>query len=186
MWYARAPPRLANLRARALPETSKNALCANARRSIGWARQAAACEQEASAKRSCHWSHSSVGQSVRLITERSAVQARVGPLNCAATFCAESPFSLPTARGWRRTFAHPRNAREGSARDTAGGGRSRVRGHAGSATEKAEPPWPNGQGVGPLIRRLRVRVPQGVLLMQRHADEVSAPDTASLSSMVEV
>ena len=24
------------------------------------------------------------------------------------------------------------------------------------------PPWPNGQGVGPLIRRLRVRVPQGV------------------------
>ena len=26
-----------------------------------------------------------------------------------------------------------------------------------------EPPWPNGQGVGPLIRRLGVRVPQGVL-----------------------
>ena len=26
-----------------------------------------------------------------------------------------------------------------------------------------EPPWPNGQGVGPLIRRLQVRVPQGVL-----------------------
>ena len=25
------------------------------------------------------------------------------------------------------------------------------------------PPWPNGQGVGLLIRRLRVRVPQGVL-----------------------
>ena len=25
-----------------------------------------------------------------------------------------------------------------------------------------EPPWPNGQGVGPLIRKLRVRVPQGV------------------------
>ena len=25
-----------------------------------------------------------------------------------------------------------------------------------------QPPWPNGQGVGPLIRRLRVRVPQGV------------------------
>ena len=25
-----------------------------------------------------------------------------------------------------------------------------------------EPPWPNGQGVGPLIRRLRVQVPQGV------------------------
>ena len=25
-----------------------------------------------------------------------------------------------------------------------------------------EPPWPNGQGVGLLIRRLRVRVPQGV------------------------
>ena len=24
------------------------------------------------------------------------------------------------------------------------------------------PPWPNGQGVGLLIRRLRVRVPQGV------------------------
>ena len=26
------------------------------------------------------------------------------------------------------------------------------------------PPWPNGQGVGPLIRRLRVRVPQGVFV----------------------
>ena len=25
-----------------------------------------------------------------------------------------------------------------------------------------QPPWPNGQGVGPLIRRLRARVPQGV------------------------
>ena len=25
-----------------------------------------------------------------------------------------------------------------------------------------KPPWPNGQGVGLLIRRLRVRVPQGV------------------------
>ncbi len=29
---------------------------------------------------------------------------------------------------------------------------------------KHEPTWPNGQGVGLLIRRLRVRVPQGVLL----------------------
>ena len=29
---------------------------------------------------------------------------------------------------------------------------------------KRMPPWPNGQGVGLLIRRLRVRVPQGVLL----------------------
>ena len=28
-----------------------------------------------------------------------------------------------------------------------------------------QPPWPNGQGVGLLIRRLRVRVPQGVLLL---------------------
>ena len=27
-----------------------------------------------------------------------------------------------------------------------------------------EPPWPNGQGVGLLIRRLWVRVPQGVQL----------------------
>ena len=27
------------------------------------------------------------------------------------------------------------------------------------------PPWPNGQGVGFLIRRLRVRVPQGVRLI---------------------
>jgi hypothetical protein len=31
-----------------------------------------------------------------------------------------------------------------------------------SATHQAERPWPNGQGVGLLIRRLRVRVPQGV------------------------
>ena len=27
------------------------------------------------------------------------------------------------------------------------------------------PPWPNGQSVGLLIRKLRVRVPQGVLIM---------------------
>ena len=27
------------------------------------------------------------------------------------------------------------------------------------------PPWPNGQGVGLLIRRLRVRVPQGVFVL---------------------
>ena len=31
------------------------------------------------------------------------------------------------------------------------------------------PPWPNGQGVGPLIRRLRARVPQGVLCL-RHSE----------------
>ena len=29
------------------------------------------------------------------------------------------------------------------------------------------PPWPNGQGVGLLIRRLRVRVPQGVFLFRK-------------------
>ena len=29
-------------------------------------------------------------------------------------------------------------------------------------TKQFKPPWPNGQGVGLLIRRLRVRVPQGV------------------------
>ena len=31
-----------------------------------------------------------------------------------------------------------------------------------SMSPEAKPPWPNGQGVGPLIRRLRVRVPQEV------------------------
>ena len=31
-------------------------------------------------------------------------------------------------------------------------------------TSDTLPPWPNGQGVGPLIRRLRARVPQGVQL----------------------
>ena len=30
------------------------------------------------------------------------------------------------------------------------------------------PPWPNGQGVGLLIRRLRVRVPQGVFVSERN------------------
>ena len=29
-----------------------------------------------------------------------------------------------------------------------------------------QPPWPNGQGVGLLIQRLRVRVPQGVLFIR--------------------
>ena len=49
----------------------------------------------------------------------------------------------------------------------AGGSRAlRARGKlhvlSGSGRESEEPPWPNGQGVGLLIRRLRVRVPQGV------------------------
>ena len=40
-----------------------------------------------------------------------------------------------------------------------------VRAHAGDTKGmwSIVPPWPNGQGVGLLIRRLRVRVPQGVL-----------------------
>jgi hypothetical protein len=33
----------------------------------------------------------------------------------------------------------------------------------------AKPPWPNGQGVGLLIRRLRARVPQGVALARLRA-----------------
>ena len=32
-------------------------------------------------------------------------------------------------------------------------------------SDTQQPPWPNGQGVGLLIRRLRVRVPQGVLCL---------------------
>ena len=36
-------------------------------------------------------------------------------------------------------------------------------GRLGYMTLLQQPPWPNGQGVGLLIRRLRVRVPQGVL-----------------------
>ena len=32
----------------------------------------------------------------------------------------------------------------------------------GGCARVVKPPWPNGQGVGLLIRRLRVRVPQGV------------------------
>ena len=38
------------------------------------------------------------------------------------------------------------------------------------AKNKAQPPWPNGQGVGPRIRRLRVRVPQGVLSSLQHRE----------------
>ena len=36
------------------------------------------------------------------------------------------------------------------------------------------PPWPNGQGVGLLIRRLRVRVPQGVLRPVRESREMES------------
>ena len=36
------------------------------------------------------------------------------------------------------------------------------------------PPWPNGQGVGLLIRRLRVRVPQGVLKPVRESREMES------------
>ena len=38
----------------------------------------------------------------------------------------------------------------------------------------AKPPWPNGQGVGPLIRRLWVRVPQGVSYFLCHGTRVLA------------
>ncbi len=38
---------------------------------------------------------------------------------------------------------------------------------AAPVTEEQQPPWPNGQGVGLLIGRLRVRVPQGVSFSQR-------------------
>ena len=36
------------------------------------------------------------------------------------------------------------------------------------------PPWPNGQGVGLLIRRLRVRVPQGVIFCAAWQSATSA------------
>lgn len=91
------------------------------------------------------WSHSSVGQSVRLITERSAVQARVGP------FAAHLVQRVgQAAEGW------PAGAPQRWERR-----RWRLSPHA---LQHAGPPWPNGQGVGLLIRRLRARVPQGVLL----------------------
>ncbi len=35
---------------------------------------------------------------------------------------------------------------------------------------KWQPPWPNGQGVGLLIRRLWVRVPQGVFFYVHTCD----------------
>ena len=40
-----------------------------------------------------------------------------------------------------------------------------------------EPPWPNGQGVGPLIRRLWARVPQGVWWWDTFVQEVQASRT---------
>ena len=40
------------------------------------------------------------------------------------------------------------------------------------------PPWPNGQGVGLLIRRLRVRVPQGVPYCIQRLVGASAPSRA--------
>ena len=50
----------------------------------------------------------------------------------------------------------------------------------GAATPCAEPPWPNGQGVGPLIRRLRVRVPQGVLICGYGRAVIARPFAYSL------
>ena len=49
------------------------------------------------------------------------------------------------------------------------------------------PPWPNGQGVGLLIRRLRVRVPQGVPLGTRsrpRAHWLRSSGTASRRSLI--
>ena len=37
-----------------------------------------------------------------------------------------------------------------------------------------KPPWPNGQGVGLLIRRLRVRVPQGVRIIRERLNIVDS------------
>ena len=50
------------------------------------------------------------------------------------------------------------------------------------ATCSSQWPWPNGQGVGLLIRRLRVRVPQGVLLVGGRAGLTSMPDLAHFLS----
>ena len=55
-------------------------------RGASWIRRAAAVGREEVCRMGyIRWSHSSVGQSVRLITLRSAVQARVGPrvVECA-------------------------------------------------------------------------------------------------------
>ena len=103
-----------------------------------------------------HGSHSSVGQSVRLITERSAVQARVGPF--ASALHREPAGALPQGSATRRMGRHRAFSIARSARAWAAGHMGR-----GVRDTHVRPPWPNGQGVGPLIRRLRVRVPQGVL-----------------------
>ena len=47
-----------------------------------------------------------------------------------------------------------------------------------------EPPWPNGQGVGLLIRRLRIRVPQGVRI-NLHQHALGCPRTADFRAVNE-
>ena len=60
--------------------------------------------------------------------------------------------------------------------------RARVgkRKHNANRTRTLKPPWPNGQGVGLLIRRLRVRVPQGVHLARTVCAQTYSVDALCL------
>ena len=116
-------------------------------RGASWIRRAAAVGREEVCRMGyIRWSHSSVGQSVRLITLRSAVQARVGPYVLSTAW--QSVFSSPprtrpgATRPDLRAQAQQRPAALGSARQAeklssdkpreAGAGRRR-RGRAGGA-----------------------------------------------------
>ena len=52
--------------------------------------------------------------------------------------------------------------------------------HAHQCLDSYQPPWPNGQGVGLLIRRLRVRVPQGVFLFRAAMSRDNVPTCVGL------
>ena len=109
----------------------------------------------------CHWYRSLVGQSVRFATEKSAAPAHAGPL----ALCGKNEIAHPSARA--PTLLCCDMAGEPQRRPLARAGPP-ARGEKGAPAERTwtcasgtEPPWPNGHGVGLLIRKLRARAPRG-------------------------
>ena len=104
--------------------------------------------------------HSKLNWSGHSATSRKpVVKARAGPLALRGMTKSFLIFSsapkLPCCDAAGKPQGAPPPVRSGKRRPRKGG-------EAKSCARCAEPPWPNGQGVGPLIRRLRARVPQGV------------------------
>ena len=112
-----------------------------------------------------------IQQPVAATEDIGALRANPGDEHCPVFSCIKHVtivLSLVCAcSSGAATEVGPCLARAGGSRALRARGKLHVL--SGSGRESEEPPWPNGQGVGLLIRRLRVRVPHWASILQRHA-----------------